>query len=80
MHLHTRYSNDAFAFMASRTPDDAYRFAKGESLTGAVGAAIRLRAPLDFMAVTDHAESLGVLNSLLRSDHPEPDDDVVQMV
>ena len=27
VHLHTRYSNDAFAFMTSRTPDDTYRFA-----------------------------------------------------
>ena len=80
IHLHTRYSNDAFAFMTSRTPDDAYRFAKGGSLTEAVGSTVRLRAPLDFMAVTDHAESLGVLNSLLRPDHPKPDDDVVQMV
>ena len=80
MHLHTRYSNDAFAFMTMRTPDDTYRFAKGESLEEVGGARIKLNAPLDFMAVTDHAESLGVLNSFLDPDHPNPDNEVVQMV
>ena len=45
-----------------------------------MGAArIKLHTPLDFMAVTDHAESLGVLNSFLNPDHPNPDDEVVQM-
>ena len=79
MHLHTRYSNDAFAFMASRTPDDTYRFAKGEPLAEAGGGRVQLRAPLDFMAVTDHAEALGVLNSFLSPDHPEPNNEVVKM-
>ena len=79
MHLHTRYSNDAFTFMTTRTPDDAYRFARGEPLEAVGGGSIRLNAPLDFMAVTDHAESLGVLNSFLDPSHPEPDNEVVQM-
>jgi len=79
MHLHTRYSNDAFAFMTTRTPDDTYRFARGESLEELGGGTVKLHTPLDFMAVTDHAESLGVLNSFLNPDHPNPDDEVVQM-
>jgi hypothetical protein len=41
MHLHTRYSNDAFAFMTTRTPHDAYRFAKGEALEEDGGGSIR---------------------------------------
>jgi len=79
IHLHTRYSNDAFAFMTSRTPDDTYRFARGESLEQIGGSHIKLHAPLDFMAVTDHAESLGVLYSFLNPDHPDSDNKVVQM-
>jgi hypothetical protein len=32
-HLHTAYSADAGLAMATTTPDDAYRFAKGERVT-----------------------------------------------
>ncbi len=79
IHIHTRCSNDAFAFMTNRTPDDTYRFARGEPLDQVGGSSIKLHAPLDFMAVTDHAESLGVLHSFLNPDHPNSDDKVVQM-
>lgn len=79
IHLHTRLSNDAFAFMTDRTPDDAYRFAKGEAIAQYGDTQIQLRAPLDFLAVTDHAESLGVLQSFLNPEHPSPQDPAVQM-
>lgn len=79
IHLHTRYSNDAFAFMTNRTPDDAYRFAKGDAIAQHGGTQIRLRTPLDFLAVTDHAESLGVLQSFLDPEHPSPQERAVQM-
>lgn len=32
LHLHKRYSNDAFSFGTWRTPDDAYLWAKGAAL------------------------------------------------
>jgi hypothetical protein len=64
LHLHTTYSFDAWGMMGARTtPDEAYRFAKGESVTY-LGRSIQRREPLDFMAVTDHSEFLGVLNQL----------------
>ena len=58
LHLHTSYSLDAAAVKTETTPDDAYRFAKGEAVTY-LGQSFRRRAPLDFLAVTDHAEYLG---------------------
>jgi hypothetical protein len=40
------------------TPDDAYRFAKGETVMVS-GMEHNIVKPLDFAAVTDHAEFIG---------------------
>ena len=62
VHIHTQLSFDAYIFGIRRTPDDAYRYALGETLRHAAGYDIALKGgPLDFYAVTDHAEYLGVL-------------------
>jgi hypothetical protein len=64
LHLHTSYSFDAWGLMATKTtPDDAYRFGKGEAVNYN-GQMIRRGWPLDFMAVTDHSENMGLLNEL----------------
>ena len=61
LHVHTMYSLDAFSARNLRTtPDDAYRYAKGEAIPHPRGGQLKLAAPLDFLAVTDHAEYLGV--------------------
>ncbi len=71
LHIHTRNSFDAFIFNVRVTPDDAYRYAKGEGLTHPSGFEIKLPgAPLDFVAVTDHAEYLGVLPAMADPDNP----------
>ena len=71
LHVHTRYSFDAYIFNVRATPDDAYRFAKGAPLAHAYGYPIRLRGgPLDFYAVTDHATYLGVLSAFGDSNNP----------
>src|SRR5579862_3268068 len=72
LHLHTALSLDAWGFGTKLLPNDAYRFGRGETImVPAVQAAVEQghagkqdvpakRAwPLDFMAVTDHSESLG---------------------
>ena len=70
LHLHSRASADAYAMgNVSLTADDAYRFALGEEITSSSGLPVRLRRPLDFLAVTDHAEFLGVLNAF-HQDNP----------
>jgi hypothetical protein len=65
LHVHTRLSFDAYIFNVRASPDDAYRYARGESIAHASGYDVRLvDAPLDFLAVTDHAEYLGVLQAM----------------
>ncbi len=61
LHIHTRYSFDAFAFGTLATPSDAYRFAKGEAIMHPAGFEMQLPAPLDFYGVTDHAMFMGVV-------------------
>ena len=66
LHVHTALSLDANTQGTLNTPDDAYRYAKGQSLylqpyspDGTSSRRSRLNKPLDFAAVTDHAELLG---------------------
>ncbi|MDZ4760873.1 MAG: DUF3604 domain-containing protein [Alphaproteobacteria bacterium] len=71
LHVHTRNSFDAYIFNVRADADAAYRYAKGETIQHAAGYDIRLTdAPLDFLAVTDHSEYLGVLPAINNSDHP----------
>jgi hypothetical protein len=62
LHLHTSYSLDSFIGGNRNTPEDAYRFAKGEPMT-INGEQHKLKRPLDFAAVTDHAEFIGEMYS-----------------
>jgi hypothetical protein len=62
LHLHTSYSLDSFIGGNRNTPEDAYRFARGEAMT-INGQEHRLKRPLDFAAVTDHAEFIGEMYS-----------------
>ncbi len=65
LHIHTRNSFDAYIFNVRRTADDAYRFAKGETVQHPSGFDMTIAGgPLDFYAVTDHAEYLGVLPAM----------------
>ncbi|MEQ8486916.1 MAG: DUF3604 domain-containing protein [Pseudomonadales bacterium] len=72
LHVHTLYSFDAFVFGIRTTPDDAYRYARGAPLPHPAAGEIRLGGPpLDFLAVTDHAEYLGVIPELAAPAQPE---------
>lgn len=67
LHVHTRYSFDSYLSSQRNTPDDAYRYAKGEVITlpntrGEQLLKASIGRPIDFAAVTDHAEFLGQVN------------------
>eukprot|EP00439_Symbiodinium_sp_Y106_P088657 s1_g1193.t1 len=67
-HLHSSYSTDAF-IAGNRTadPDTAYRLAKGEPVVHPFNRVrVQLQQPLDFLVVSDHAESLGVIGEIFR--------------
>jgi hypothetical protein len=62
LHVHTSYSHDAYVSMQRNDPWDAYRYAKGESLSqpdadGEQTVTAQISKPLDFTAVTDHAST-----------------------
>ena len=66
LHVHTALSFDAYTYDVRTTPELAYRFARGEAIrlppldgAGLPTVPVRLARPLDFAAVTDHAEYLG---------------------
>lgn len=59
-HCHTSYSADAGMIGNTLGPEEAYRFAKGETVTSSTGVKARLARPLDFLVIADHAENLGL--------------------
>ena len=68
-HLHTSYSTDAGMVGTTLGPEEAYRYARGEEVTSNTGLKAKLRRPLDFLVVADHAEALG-LAPFIRADNP----------
>ena len=65
LHIHTSYSMDAYVWNNQVTPAQAYQFAKGQAQRGPSGQIHQLRRPLDFAAVTDHAEYFGLTQQCL---------------
>lgn len=70
LHVHTSWSFDAFIYNVRTTPSDAYDFASGKPIDHVSGKKIQLGRPLDFMAVTDHAEYMGIMKQMLDADNP----------
>ena len=65
-HLHTQDSPDAFFMGTRNTPDEAYRFCKGEAIQKKPsGYTVQKRTPYDWCAVTDHAMYMGIMPQLM---------------
>lgn len=65
-HIHTDLSFDAYLFGNRLDPDAAYRVAKGESAQLRTGERVELTRPLDFVALSDHAEGFGLHEACAR--------------
>lgn len=60
-HIHTSWSVDAWIFGNRITgPDEAYKYAQGQTIKHPLGYDIKIDTPMDFMGVTDHSEYVGV--------------------
>ncbi len=59
LHIHTGLSTDAYILGVRSEPNDVYKFAKGKVIEHGAGYPIQISRPLDFAAVTDHAEYMG---------------------
>ena len=60
-HIHTSWSLDAWV-MGNRItgPDDALKYAQGQTIKHPMGYDIKIDTPMDVMGVTDHSEYVGV--------------------
>ncbi len=65
-HLHTANSADAFPFGNRLTPEQAYRFALGETITSATGQRVQLSRPLDWLVIADHSEAMGTMMEIYK--------------
>jgi len=79
-HVHTSYSSDAVFAGTREDPRAAYRFATGEEIglppydaQDLPTRTAQLRRPLDFTAVTDHAEQFGEISICLTPGLPDYD-------
>lgn len=77
LHAHTALSMDAWIFGTRAQPAEAYGFATGQTLPlppveglSGQGRLLTIDRPLDFAAVTEHAEFLGEVSACLDPDSP----------
>jgi hypothetical protein len=67
-HLHTSFSPDAGLVGDRLSPDDAFRFARGEQLRSSSGQLVQLERAYDWLVVSDHAEYLGLPQAFMERD------------
>ena len=78
LHIHSRWSFDAFSTQVPAGADQAYRYARGEAIDHVSGRQIRMKGPpLDFMALTEHGTYMGVSATI---DDPESPIHRVQLI
>jgi hypothetical protein len=81
VHVHTSYSFDAFTNGTVSTPATAYEWAQGKPIPGGGGGPdLQITTPLDFYAVSDHAEFMGVFNQMKNPESPLSKLDIAKQV
>ncbi len=69
-HAHSMLSSDAFGFGNRLPPENAYKLARGDEAELVSGRKTRLKVPLDFFMMTDHAELIGIASMALDPKNP----------
>jgi hypothetical protein len=64
-HVHTGWSADAGMDGAITSPDDAYRFALGQTVTSNSGLEAKLDRPFDWFLVSDHSDGMGTIAEII---------------
>lgn len=64
-HVHTGWSVDAGVSGAVLSPEDAVRFARGDTVKSNTGQMAKLERPHDWIAVTDHSDGMGTIQEML---------------
>ncbi|MFV8820007.1 DUF3604 domain-containing protein [Haliea sp. E17] len=64
-HVHTGWSADAGMDGAITTPEDAYRFARGEVVKSNTGLDAQISKPYDWFLVSDHSDGMGTINQII---------------
>jgi hypothetical protein len=72
-HQHTSFSPDAGLVGDRLSPDDSFRFARGEQLRSSSGQLVQLERPYDWLVVSDHATYFGLPQAF-----QEMDPDILQ--
>lgn len=68
LHFHTEISFDAGLIGTSLNMHDAFRVARGERILSNTGQPVQLIRPLDFLAITEHAEMIGLATAVRAGD------------
>ena len=68
LHFHTEISFDAGLIGTNLDMHEAFRVARGEKIISNTGQPVQLIRPLDFLAITEHAEMLGLATAIRTAD------------
>lgn len=68
LHFHTEISFDAGLIGTSLNIHDAFRVSRGEKIISNTGQPVQLVRPLDFLAITEHAEMIGLATAIREAD------------
>jgi hypothetical protein len=83
VHIHTGYSFDALTNGTITTPSNAYEWAQGKPIPASKfepDKMMKIVTPLDFYAVADHAEFMGVFNKMADPKDPLSKTDLAKQV
>jgi len=77
-HVHTGWSADAGMDGAITTPEDAYRFALGETVKSNTGMDAKLERPFDWFLVSDHSDGMGTINEIVAGNEEMMQDETLR--